>query len=508
MRSKKALYNIISNLFLQIIIIIYGFIVPKIIIQNFGSNVNGLISSITQFLGYITLLESGFGPVVRAALYKPLAQKNKKELSNILKTSERFFRKIAYIFIIYIMILCILYPLIVSNDFNYLYTISLIIIISISTFAEYFFGMTYRMFLQANQQNYIISIIQIMAYILNIVIIIAIVKIGANIHVIKLATALIFIFRPLLQNIYVHKKYKIDLQKADSNYNIKQKWEALSQHIAAVVNGNTDIAILTIFTNLKYVSIYSVYYLVIKGINSIMQAFNNGIDASFGDMIAKKEYDNLNRKFKIYEISCFTISTIVYSCAIVLITPFIFVYTKGINDANYIQFWFGFLLVISQYIWAIRLPYSSLIMASGHFKETRNGAWIEAFSNIIISIILVWKYGIIGVTIGTIISMLIRTIEFIYHSNRFILNRKISESIKKILLLIVQTLLIVIICHKVPYLDNLSYFQWFINALITGTIAAILVLFINFIFYREDIKNLINILKKITIKKCNTRNIE
>ena len=63
MRSKKAIYNIISNLMLQFVVVIYGFIVPQIIISNFGSSVNGLISSITQFLAYITLLESGFGPV-------------------------------------------------------------------------------------------------------------------------------------------------------------------------------------------------------------------------------------------------------------------------------------------------------------------------------------------------------------------------------------------------------------------------------------------------------------
>ena len=58
MRSKKALYNIITNLILQFFVIIYGFIVPKMIISNYGSNVNGLISSITHFLAYISLLFS------------------------------------------------------------------------------------------------------------------------------------------------------------------------------------------------------------------------------------------------------------------------------------------------------------------------------------------------------------------------------------------------------------------------------------------------------------------
>ena len=58
MRSKKVILNIISSLMLQITLLICGFVVPKLIITNFSSNVNGLISSITQFLAYISLLES------------------------------------------------------------------------------------------------------------------------------------------------------------------------------------------------------------------------------------------------------------------------------------------------------------------------------------------------------------------------------------------------------------------------------------------------------------------
>ena len=103
MRGKKATKNIFSSLLLQVVTIICGFIVPKLIIGQYGSNVNGLIVSITQFLAYITLLEAGFGPVVKAILYKPIANKNKKEIENILKASEKFFKRISLIFIIYII---------------------------------------------------------------------------------------------------------------------------------------------------------------------------------------------------------------------------------------------------------------------------------------------------------------------------------------------------------------------------------------------------------------------
>lgn len=501
MRSKKAVYNVGTNLLLQIIIVLYGFIVPKIIINSFGSNVNGLISSITQFLAYIALLESGFGPVVKSALYKPIANNDNKTIANILKTTEKFFRTIAYIFIIYIILLCFLYPLLVSKDFGWIYTISLILIIGISTFAEYFFGMTYRLYLQADQKTYIISLIQIFTYIISIILIVILAKAGANVQLIKLVSSLAFVLRPLLQNYYVKKKYNINLKDANNNYELKQKWDGLAQHIAAVIHGNTDITILTIFVSLSEVSVYSVYYLVVKGLKSLIQSFTGGIDATFGDMIAKNEKENLNKKFSMYEVLYNTISTIAFSCAIILIVPFISVYTKDISDVNYIRWTFGILLVISEYIWAIRLPYSSVTLAAGHFKETRVGAWVECISNIVISVILVNKFGLIGVTIGTIVAMTIRTIEFVYHTNKYILERTIWESIKKILIVISETLLIVFICKNLPLYENVNFINWTINAFIVAILATIVTFTINIVFFKNEIIECIKIVKKHFLKK-------
>lgn len=501
MRSKKAIYNISTNLVLQIINVVYGFIVPKIIISSFGSNVNGLISSITQFLTYIALLESGFGPVVKAALYKPIAKNDKTTIANILKTTEKFFRTIAYIFLGYIFILCILYPLLVGKDFDYLYTVSLIVIISISTFAEYFFGMTYRLYLQAEQKNYVISIIQIVTYIVSIILIVVLAKIGASIQIIKLVSGIVFIFRPILQNVYVKKKYNISFDNVDSDYKLKNKWDGLAQHIAAVIHGNTDITVLTFFCNLAEVSVYSVYYLVVKGVKSAIQAFTSGIDASFGDMIAKKEEKNLNEKFQMYEVAYFTLCTIVFTCTMVLIVPFVSVYTKGITDANYIRYSFGYLIVISEYIWAIRLPYSSITLAAGHFKETRIGAWVEAIVNIIISIILVSKFGIIGVAIGTIIAMTIRTIEFIYHTNKYILKRNIWLTVNKIIVIVFETLVCVLISKYLFIFKEISYFNWILNAFVIFIVSSIVILIINVNLYKKEFYNLFIIVKKMLKKK-------
>ena len=500
MRKKKALLNVFTSLILQLFVVAYGFVVPKVIITSFGSNVNGLVSSITQFLAYIKFLESGFGPVVKATLYKPIAEKKQEEIKNILKAAERFFRKIAIIFLIYIAILLVVYPLFINNSFDSLFTISLIIIISVSTFSEYFFGMTYKLFLNAKQKMYITSLIQIGTYALSILLVVLLAKLNCSIQVIKAVTGFVFVLRPLLQNWYVKRKYHINLKDADGSYKIKQKWDGLAQHIASVIHTNTDVTVLTFFSTLAEVSVYSVYSMVVKGIKSLMEAFTNGIAASFGDMIAKNEADNLKNKFDIYEVCYYTITCIIYSCTIVLIVPFISIYTKGVVDADYIRYLFGALIVISEYICAVRQPYSMLTHSAGHFKETRTGAWVEAGLNIIVSIIFVTKYGLIGVAIGTIVAMLVRTIEFIYHVNKYILKRNIFLTLKKVFVLVIETLIISFIYNYITVVEYSSYFNWIINALIIFAVAVFVVLVINGLFYHQQFKMIYSMFSK-KIKK-------
>ena len=495
MRSKKAIKNIITSLILQAVSIICGFIIPRLIIEKFGSEINGLISSITQFLGYITLLEVGLGPVVKSLLYKPIANNNKEKIQNILKATEKFFKKIAYIFIIYIVILLLIYPIFVNQQFDTLFTISLIIIISISTFAEYFFGITYMLYLQAEQKTYVVSYIQIFSKVINLLLIVILIYFGANILVVKLISSLVFIIKPILQNIYVKKVYKINLKYADKNYKIEKKWDGLAQHIAYVIFSNTDITVITIFLNVLEVSVYSVYMLVINGTRSVMNAFSSGIEALFGDMIAKKE--NMNNNLAIYELAYYILITFVCVSTSLLIVPFIEIYTKGITDVEYIRPLFAITLVLNEFIDSVRRPYNGMVMAAGKFRETQLGAWIEAIVNIVLSCLLVTRFGIIGVAIGTLIANSIRTIEIVYYSSKNIIDRKPNIILKRVTLSIVQSIVIIFIIEFTFKMKIYTYIDFIKYAIIVAIISLLIIVPSSLIIYKKDTKRLLQKVKLI-----------
>ena len=56
--KRKAL-NAITSVMLQMATVVCGFVLPRMILAHYGSDVNGLVQSISQFMGYIVLAELG-----------------------------------------------------------------------------------------------------------------------------------------------------------------------------------------------------------------------------------------------------------------------------------------------------------------------------------------------------------------------------------------------------------------------------------------------------------------
>ena len=106
MRKKRYIYSMLTSLLSQAISVFCGIVLPRVLIGQYGSELYGASTSISQFLGYIAILEGGIGGVARAALYKPLAENDKERISEIVIYIQRFFRIIAIIFCFYKLLYC------------------------------------------------------------------------------------------------------------------------------------------------------------------------------------------------------------------------------------------------------------------------------------------------------------------------------------------------------------------------------------------------------------------
>ena len=488
-RKKKLLYNTATSLLYQVVGILSGFILPRMFLSFYGSAVNGVVSSISQFLGFISLCECGVGAVVQSALYKPLAENDSAAYSRIFSSSERFFRKIAWILVGYTAVLMVLFPYLTADHFDYFYTFILVFVISISSFAQYYFGMTYRLFLSADQLGFIQMGTQTVILLLNTGFSILLMNLGASVQVVKLVSSLIFLVQPIVFSYVAKKRYRIDRKIELQGEPIRQKWNGLAQHIAAVVLGNTDTVVLTLFTTLETVSVYSVYFLVVNGVKQIVVSLTSGFQAMLGNMLAKGEKETLDRSFSGFEWGLHTVVTMAFTATGFLIVPFVQVYTNGIEDTDYTVPLFAVLMTIAQAAYCLRLPYNTMVLAAGHYRQTQASAIIEALINIVLSVVLVIRFGLVGVAIGTLAAMAYRTVYLVFYLRRFILRRSVYCFVKHVLvnvLSVALVLLVTTVCSSFFALSALTYPAWITLAVKVGLVTVLSVLIVNLVAYRSE----------------------
>jgi len=486
MRGKKLAWNTTTSLLQQIVTVICGFILPRLILKTYGSSVNGLVNSITQFVGVISFLELGMGAIVQSALYRPLANGDSEDVSRILSSANKFFRNLALILLGYIIILGVVYPLAIVKDFGFVFTATLIASMSISWFAQYYFGIVNGLLLKADQKAYVLYLLQAFSLILNTIACYFLMEHGASIHLVKLITSVIYLIRPLVLSIYVNNHYSINRKIKYTVEPIRQKWNGIAQHIAAVVLDGTDTIVLTLFSTLESVSIYSVYFLVVSGLRMLFLSLTNPIQALMGEIWTREEKNQIRQSFLFMEWVLHEIVVFVFGCTIVLIVPFVKVYTYGVNDANYNTPLFAVLITIANTLFSLRMPYFDvMVKACNHYKQTQMNSIITALINIISSVILVNYFGLIGVALGTTLAMGYQMIWMANYTYKNLVDLPISHFFKQILFDF-TVFGIGFFATKWISLGSFSYLSWMVLALKVAGIWALIVAITNMIVYKDN----------------------
>lgn len=494
-RLGRAKKNVVVSLCYQLVTLICGLVVPRLMIGAFGSEVYGATVSISQFLSYITLLEGGVGGVARAVLYKPLADNDLNMIGAVMAEIKQFFRVVACIFMVYVFILACSFGTISGTECLDAPTIFwLVLVISVSTLAQYYIGISNAILLQAAQRSYVTNLVNAVGTIVNAIMIVILVWLKCDIIIVKLVSSTIFVLKPVALWLYVRRCYRLTNTKRRKETYLTQKWSGLGQHIAFYLHSNTAVVVLTVMADLKAVAVYSVYHMVTANIQNLASSFVSGMEALFGDMLAKKEHQQLNKTFDTYEMIISFMAVILFTVTAVMIPSFVSIYTAGVTDANYDAPVFAILLILSSLVFCLRMPYHSLVIAAGHFKQTRVAAYGEAAMNVLLSIVLVRLFGLAGVAAGTLLATVFRLIYYVVYLSREICDRSIILFLKRSAVNTAAFVLSYTVGHMITVSAVIEgYGIWVVYSLITVLLTTLLTIAINAVTYRTV---LLGLLKK------------
>lgn len=491
-KTKSAIINSAFNFLYQIINMVVNLIIPPLLISKFGSAINGLVSTIKQIINYVQLVGAGISESTVVALYKPIHNNDQKKISSVYNACNSAFNNSGVIFSVISIVVSFIYPLfILKENLNYFTIVFLVLSLCIAGASEFFVIGKYRSLLIADQKLYIVNIAQIIGAILSAVAVIIAINLDFNIVIVQLLASFAYILRLLILTVYINKKYKFLDKSIEKDMDaISRRKDATVHQLASLIMFGSQTLFIANFCGLKEASVYSVYSLIFTGINTILATFSSAILPSFGNIIANDTNEKLNKVFNLYELLFYILTFTCFSVAFIMIVPFINIYVGDIADINYIRNDLIILFVISGVLNCVRTPAATIINAGGFYKETKNRAIIEMTICIVMQFLLVHKFQISGILIGTIVAYMYRTIDVFVFSHKKILLSSLFSSIKRVLGNSIVLFMVIVLSNQFLTISINNYIFWGIYAIIIFIICFLIYFIYNLIFDFKCIKNL------------------
>ncbi len=450
---KSSISIIVSSIANRIFSAVFAFAMMYLLITKFSDKVNAVTRSAMQLTAFLAVIDGGIGTAIVFKLYKPLFNKDWDTVNQILSYTHKVFKKIGYGYVLFLLLSAIIFPLMLHNTpFSLLYIMSLVLITGTNKIFNYFIFAKYFMILESDQKYYVINIFNLIFNVsFSALAIIPFFTLPHTIWYSLIPVSIIAIggfTGYLLITIFVKFKYP-KLQIVPTNLKLGKIFSnAFIHKICFFLITYLDILVLN-FASFKFgsailisISVYGAFLAISATIRMLFEDVIYSVSSPIGQ--------NLNIKKKIsglfvnyYEYFTILIISFIFICY-TLISPFIINAFFGQNyPSQYFNIGIAILLSLTTGLYLLRIPYWTLITSYGLFRETRSQAFVEAFLNISLSLILVWFLKVEGVLIATAISSLYRFLAIRHYCLKNIINEKYSQwSFIKSFIIFIITMLI------------------------------------------------------------------
>lgn len=493
LNKKRGIKNISIGLIAKALTLLIGIIIPRLVLVNLGSESNGLLNSVSNALTYMSLLEAGVGTASLQALYKPCGDRDKARISQIVNATDLFYRKTGVIYFICVIILSISYSMMINSSLSKWSIFTVVFLTGVSGVLSYLFQGKFKILLAAEGKNYVVtSVTTIINVGINVSKAILLVM-GYDVVVIQASFFIFNILQTIIYLIYAKRHYSwIDKHERPDFRAIAQKNAVLVHQISSMIFSNTDVLILSFFTSLKEVSVYSLYALIYGLVSSVGETLYDSYRYALGQAFYNDK-ERFNRLFNTYEVFTLIISFSLFTICRGLISDFLRLYTAGINDVTYTDKYLPWLFAAYYILNNGRTSSNTVISIAQRFEETKWRAVFESTINVLVSLIAVSRVGIYGVLIGTIVALLYRTNDMIVYAAR-IMNRSVTTTYKRWLFNMCIFIIESSIISNCSYQCS-DYFHLIVYACLLVIVTMPLYMLLNCIIDREYVEYGLRIIK-------------
>ena len=488
-KDTRIKNNLISSLIYQIVLITLSFLLPRLYLENFGSEVNGVLSTIKQIFVYLFLLEAGVGLATTQALYKRIGEKDYKSANEVLAATNSYYIRTGIIYLAIVLVIAFVYAYIIPTSIDSNVVFFIIILTALPALFSYFVQAKYRILMEVDGRKYVINNAETALQIASNIGKILVLLLTDSLILIQLVYCIMYLAQLLYLYYYAKRRYKwIDLKAKPDFGAISQKNSVLVHQLSGMVFNNTDVILISVLCDFKAASIYAIYNIFFSQVQNFITNVVSSFTFALGQMF-HTDREKFDKMYSVYETLYVTATFIIFTLMAVFLLPLIQIYTSGIYDAEYTNTFLVLLFDIMNLVSNAKIPVNGIIEFAGEFDKTRLYAIWEMVINITVSVVAIIYMGICGAIFGTIAALLYRGIVTIYYANKKVLKRSQMHTYK----IIIANAVVFTFIMAVFFVDtfsNVSFLKLLLYGAIHSVWIVILYLTVNFVFNKNAFKTI------------------
>lgn len=409
-RVHKSMLNAEVNLIFYFLSLFFAFFSRKIFLDNLGAEFIGLTGTLNNILGYLNLSELGISACIGYFLFKPIQTNNREEIQEILSLLGYLYNWIGGIIFAGAFIISLFFPLIFAHAELGLGIIYFAFYSFLGSSLIGYFINYRQILLSADQKNYLVAIYYQSANLVKIALQIFLAYQYKNLYVWVAVEFLFGIIGCIILNWKINKEYPwLKVNKKQGKQLLKRYPEIITKtkqvfihKIKDFVLVKSDELFIFLFVSLKMVAYYGNYMIIISKLISLFAAASGSVGASVGNLVAEGNKERMLKVFWEYTTIQHTIAAILTFSLYAFLEPFIshWLGSEYIMDNRIL-----ILLVLYIYITNSRNSVDSFNYAHGLYADVWS-AWAELIINVSVTIICGLKWGVIGILLGKIASLI------------------------------------------------------------------------------------------------------
>lgn len=502
-RKRNTIKSAAVNIVDQCIVLVFGLIVPRLVIGTYGSSVNGLTSFVSQILSVFQLLQAGTVGASIYALFKPIANNDYEQINIIVDSSRRFFNKVGAVFFACVFALV---PIMIytqrDSGFQLWEIAATTLIMGVNGGLAFFFNARYDIVLSSYQKRYILytgNIIQKFVYYGFLLTAVLTKQNFVLMYVASLVGNISCII--FLRHFYIKLIKPWEKTLKVNNFHVPNKGYLFSNQIVQTVINSLPVILVSSFYGLAQNSVYSLNNSIVNIAKTVLFAFMYAVTEPFGNYVQGKTSTEVYKMFDKIQYGMIYAETFIMTCVVCLLNPFIKLYTIGISDINYdIPILVVFLVVdaTANVLYRIALVY---IDVYGWYKELYSRMIVAGVIGILLMVLSGKFLGFQYIPLASSVYYALITCVCYFitaHHDKILVN--IKQLVARLSVLY-GTAISAYIITKNLFKSIKSWSEWIIMAIILAFIIIIELLLLTALFERSKFLVIKNGVKKLFHRK-------